>query len=621
MSKFMLVALFSFVLAPAVAAQSLRTSPFEMVRFNGESPEVRVGGEWYAPLRIGDVAVEEVLRFLKNAHGSAWDKRFCEDLPENLAAMGHAPGGTVDLVLRSLESQKTVTKKAVALTAENRARILRARPRVGGARPSEPRSSSPRRVDRKHGRGDRRFDNLTLRVHDETFLGPHISALEAAEDLDELEWHLENEFSYLTRTKVPYRKALDTVRAKLGDRIAVTDFHIQLRKLVALFGDGHSRVAGLMRALPGEKLPCRLADVGGRWTVLDAEGRGLVADGFPFLEAIDGVPMERWIEAATPLAPRGAPQLIRSDVTRWLSWVGYLRGQLGVAVSDNVTLTLESPGGKSKNVELELSSRPAFFSMRLDPKPRVLDGNFGYLRIADMGTTPDDLRRMHDAMATFRNTAGLVIDVRGNTGGRRDALVQLFPYFLAEDDPPYIANVAAYRLPPDTRADPEGYLGNRSLFPATSTRWTESERKAIGTFAKRFSPKWKLPKGKFSDWHYMILRREGAQLYHYDRPVVVLLDEECFSATDIFLGAFSGRRNVTLMGVASGGGSGRSRTTRLSHSDLIVRLSSMASYRPNGRLYEGRGVEPDVVARRTLSDALGKSDSVLEKAIKLLRKK
>jgi C-terminal processing protease CtpA/Prc len=76
---------------------------------------------------------------------------------------------------------------------------------------------------------------------------------------------------------------------------------------------------------------------------------------------------------------------------------------------------------------------------------------------------------------------------------------------------------------------------------------------------------------------------------------------------------------VTLVGTASGGGSGRKEPHRLAHSGLVVELSSMASFRPDGLLYDGRGVEPDVVVEPAAADFLGATDSVLEKAKALLR--
>jgi len=47
--------------------------------------------------------------------------------------------------------------------------------------------------------------------------------------LDELEWLLENRYSYLP-TKVDY-KVLDTVRIRLGDRINQGNFCLQMKKI------------------------------------------------------------------------------------------------------------------------------------------------------------------------------------------------------------------------------------------------------------------------------------------------------------------------------------------------------------------------------------------------------
>ena len=49
--------------------------------------------------------------------------------------------------------------------------------------------------------------------------------------------------------------------------------------------------------------------------------------------------------------------------------------------------------------------------------------------------------------------------MRGNGGGTRDVLRAVFPCFMKAGDAPHVANVAAYRLPPDEeRGRPEGYL-------------------------------------------------------------------------------------------------------------------------------------------------------------------
>ena len=53
---------------------------------------------------------------------------------------------------------------------------------------------------------------------------------------------------------------------------------------------------------------------------------------------------------------------------------------------------------------------------------------------------------------------------------------------------------------------------------------------------------------------------------------------------------------------------------------LDVRLSSMASFRPDGARYDGRGVEPDVVVLPAPEDLVGEGDAQLEAALRLLKR-
>src|SRR5262249_5911090 len=107
--------------------------------------------------------------------------------------------------------------------------------------------------------------------------------------------------------------------------------------------------------------------------------------------------------------------------------------------------------------------------------------------------------------------------------------------------------------------------------------------------------------------------------FHYDKPVAVLLDGDCFSATDVFLAAFSGGPGITLVGQPSGGGSGRAIAYRLPNSRLTVRLSSMVSFRTDGRLIDGRGVAPDVLVEPGTADFIGRGDAMLDAAVAALR--
>jgi C-terminal processing protease CtpA/Prc len=244
---------------------------------------------------------------------------------------------------------------------------------------------------------------------------------------------------------------------------------------------------------------------------------------------------------------------------------------------------------------------------------RLLEGRVGYLRLADM-TQAASVPEIKRWMPKFRDTAGLVVDVRDNGGGDRDALQLLYSYLAAPGDPPRVFTAAAYRL---HEAHKEGHLAERSMYRAGAKEWAEPERRAVAEFAKTFRPKWELPKGQFSDWHYMTLRRlEEAGIYHYGKPVVVLMNAGCFSATDIFLAGLKGMKNVTLLGTPSGGGSAFVQTVALGPTPFRLRLGSMASFQADGKLFDGNGVSPDVVVEASPEYHIGGLDNVLAEAVK-----
>lgn len=106
--------------------------------------------------------------------------------------------------------------------------------------------------------------------------------------------------------------------------------------------------------------------------------------------------------------------------------------------------------------------------------------------------------------------------------------------------------------------------------------------------------------------------------YYYDKPVIVLVDEGCFSASDIFAAGIRQGDQVRLLGNTTGGGSGFSKSRRLPNSRIKVKLSRIFSYQPDGNLYDGHGVIPDIKVDYTLDDKLGKKDSQLERAKEIL---
>ena len=209
--------------------------------------------------------------------------------------------------------------------------------------------------------------------------------------------------------------------------------------------------------------------------------------------------------------------------------------------------------------------------------------------------------------------------MRGNGGGRRDPILEVVPRLMEPDDPPRVVNVAAFRLEPgDDPEDPQGFLANRFLWPRDWDGWTDAERAAIDRFMTRFRPEWTPPDGDFSAWHFMVVSPGPPDRPRFGGPVVVLMDEACFSATDIFLGALKGMPRVTLVGAPSSGGSAKAVTHRIGRAS--VRLASMASFQPNGKTYDGHGIQPDVAVLPEPNDLAGsgENDAQLDRALEIL---
>ncbi|MDJ0973866.1 MAG: S41 family peptidase [Planctomycetota bacterium] len=610
----------AFLLPAAADARDERfekAAPWDRVDFVDDGVRVRVDGTWYALVSIDGAQAADVLAFCKERYGRRWDKRFAEDLVEVLAGMDKRPGKSVDLVLRA-EDGTEVTKTGVPMTEANRRAVWRARQDTdrGG------RTRSVRRVSREHAtKPDPRYAKLVYRVKLTRPAAQQVlTPKQAQDDLDQLEWHITHEHSYAGMNDVDYRAAFDTIRLGIGEGISRGNLALQMHRVICLFGDGHARIRGLSREVLEDWGYIAQEFKSSLWVEM-LDGRPILVFGprdgeRPYaIEAINDVPIGRWFDAARDIVPRASRAYVERRLIRDLRYQSYLRTRLGLDLKAPLTLHLRSLDGK-RTERLSLAEAPPWSGFVPPAIHMERRGDVGYLRILEMSGERRYARAVDHVMSEFRDTKGLVIDVRGNGGGTRDILRALLPYFLSKDEM-HVCNVAAYRIPPGTkRGEREGYLANRYLYPVTSRQWSDREREHIQGFLGSFAADLVLPDDHFSAWHVMLVTpKTNPAAYRYHQRVVILMDGGCFSATDVFLGAFKGRPGVTLMGTPSGGGSGRSKRGQLAHSGIRFRLSTMASFQPSGERYDGKGIQPDVLVEPSPEDFTSQRDSVLERAL------
>jgi hypothetical protein len=435
--------------------------------------------------------------------------------------------------------------------------------------------------------------------------------------LDEFKTALDERWSYRHANGADFDAAITALRKRVETGISHDEFGIELQKIIALGIDAHSGVSGYDFPTGG-RLPFLIEAVGERFVAFPPERKGFLADNFPYLRKIDGKDIEEWCAAAAVLVPKGSPQYVRHRSLLRLREIDYWRTTMKLPKKDTVEVELTDNEGKlRKLLTLPVAKSLANYGVWPPAGSRLLDGNVGYLRLQSLRAATS-LAEIKQWMPMFRGTDGLVVDVRDNNGGDRDALLLLYSYFAPPGAPPRVFNAAAYRLHKEHRED--HLASNHRMYRADSEHWTRDERQAIAKFRKTFNPQWELPQGHFSDWHYMALvRLKEPDIYHYNKPVIVLLNAKSFSATDIFLAGLKGMNKVLLLGTASSGGSAYTQEVSLGATGLQLRIGSMASFQADGKLFDGNGIRPDIAVEPVPEYYIGGRDNVLEEAIKRIR--
>ena len=459
-----------------------------------------------------------------------------------------------------------------------------------------------------------------------------LTAADYHADIDELERRLLDQSPYLERHDFDHRRAFAALRESISEQTDLRRFSIEIHKLIMQIGDCHADVRFPASTAETQFLPFRSADTAGGLAALGISQNEPLDSECPYLDSIDGVSLDRWLAAAAKFVARASPQLTRRRSLDWMGKVELMRGELNLPSGEIVEVGLKSADGARHATKRLRITGQRYSVARLKLRPtRLLAGDIGYLRIPTM----DDrlVEPVVRQVKSFQDTKGLIIDVRDNGGGTYGVMRGIYGFFVQGDAKPRVTNIAAYRLSPSFA---NNHIEYRPTFRADWSGWDEEEREAIRQAAVSFKPEWLLPEGKFSEWHYMLLSRTrsgrgGASqrvvagtsddYFYYDKPVVGLANAGSFSAADGFVNAFAELPKVTVVGEPSAGGSGATRSFQLSKTRIGVALASMASFRPNGKLFDGNGIEVDILLKPTLEDFTSDNDSVLARAMEVIADK
>ena len=601
------------VLITNLTAQSLekdKRNPFDKFEFVDDHPYIYVDDQLAKLISIADFPVSTYIDMAKAYNPKDWKNDFVRYTHYFMDDLKIERGAEVQA---TFELDGKVEQKKFPLTLENR--------EFATAHYEE--SIGQNRIEREHNNiVSDKFKYLNVRLDGyEPQEKDWLTKEEAIHDLEHLEWQIVNNHSYADLTKFDYQNAIDVMIADLKDGISNSDFALQLKILVAHFGDGHGRVSMYKAVLKDKNkrggLPFTIIGHDRKFYAIDSKKKAFFEPDFPMIQSINGVKIETYYQLAKQMVTKTTPDFVEGNSIEYLRELKLLMGMNGDQATEKVNVTF-TDGQFTKNKILPIGRYKSYpLQVNHVLHDTIFEKQIGYIALNDGMKSEDKfLAAIQEKMKKLKDTKGLIIDIRGNGGGSRAPLNNFLPYFIKK---PVVCNLARFRIDSDSKPT-NGYLEKRFAYPENYSSFTTADKNCIADFKRSFVPKYVIEKDKFSDYHYMVVNPETIESrYYYDKPVIVLIDSGCFSASDIFAAGIQQGDNVRLLGETTGGGSGFSKSRTLPNSKIKVKLSRIVSYQPNGKLYDGVGVKPDIEHSYTLADKMGLSDDMLLKAIELLR--
>ena len=347
------------------------------------------------------------------------------------------------------------------------------------------------------------------------------------------------------------------------------EFYSLMDRMTGELHDAHTRFSSPewwqdRKKHQGVSLGFRAGYVGDSVVVLDvipdsnAAQAGVTAG--MLVMAVDGKPIQDALaEAANKVLPSSSERITRLRI---------LGSIFSASVETPVDVSLERADGsllQAKFARQVLSNAPRVIS-------DTLPSGFGYMRFDEF--QHHLVRDFKTALENFRQTPGLVLDLRRNRGGDGATLGAMAGFFF----------------------DKKTLLERRMSRKQVSA----SERD-----------------GRHTEETQVFVGRSGEEVY--SGPVVILLSEYSASATEVFSAGMQDTGRATIVGSQSCGCVLGITHDRVVKGGGVLEISEVLWFSPKGRKLEGEGVIPDRVVTPTIASLREKRDIVLEEGEKTLR--
>lgn len=411
-------------------------------------------------------------------------------------------------------------------------------------------------------------------------------------------------FVYWDQLPIDYDSLYNDALSKILDSNDDYTYYRELQRFIVNMNDGHTDIS-----LPGELsdthshlIPLRTKLVENRVFVRDVRNDTLnqkgISKGTEILK-INNVDVHTYAEKE--LYP-----FIASSTDQWRKMIAFNSHLTRGFIDEPVTITFKDPGGRIFDETISrhmtekydpltayrggifdsFTTHPKFIATvdYLDDKLKdyfyfeKLDNDIAYLYISSfMGG--EDLRKQFDSIyEQLKSSAGLIIDIRGNVGGNTTAGIYILQH-LAQ----------------------EAFLGSSWSIPMYIPPFYSMSKEAAS---------WRENKAS------VIQPIEGKEIY--SKPVAVLIDEGTFSAAEDFCVAFRNMKRGKMIGTTTGGSTGNPLQITLPGDAQAIICTKKDTY-PDGSVFVGIGITPDIEVQETVESFLQEKDLVLEKAVQLLQ--
>ncbi len=448
------------------------------------------------------------------------------------------------------------------------------------------------------------------------------------QDLQQLETEFKNKYALYDLKKDIFESELKKIRDGLQPENCTSSVVLSLAKMLAQLEDGHTSIDSFDKYFEKKYLPFQISRIPNKMEyryvayTFTAEKKRFLKERFPFVTHLDGVPIQDWIDTASQYRLAGRKYVSEKFGLSKAKNVGFMRKVLNLPKNDTIKVGLFD-GRKTAEVNLKLSE----IAEKLPPLPfnrsKLYEkDNIGYLRIYDMATFDELLEydlfyeknliseymmqdsttlAIHYMMEKFKTTRALIIDIRGNPGGSRNIIQALLPYLLKEAAP-LVYNISAYRV-----KDPGDHPKIRFSKPLAKNQFHPNVSKDV--------------MDGFRSYYFTSASTmdRSSNIFHYNHPVVVLMDDSDYSAADNLANALSQIEGIITVGTETAGGSGGPQSVSLKNSEIKIKYSFMASFKPSGELYNDRGTVPQHIIDPDPEFFIGKSDPVLDYALTYLK--